>query len=143
MNRSDDRRNPYLVLGIPYGVSKKEIRRGFARRSKSVRSGEFNVYRSEDLNWALHRLEEAEQDPEVDLEFYRVPADLRLLGKGWDAEGAQGFFNPPPEPLPRATGPLTHAERCQLAEIAVSEWLSTLLSPDGEPIRIPYPSNDP
>ena len=48
-----DRRNPYLVLGLPYGASKKEVRKGFAKRARDIKSGKFTVYRNEDLNWAF------------------------------------------------------------------------------------------
>ena len=138
-----DRRNPYLVLGIPYGASKREVRRAFAERSKRIRRGEFDAVRTEDLNWALHRLEQVEQDADIDLEYYRVPANNALIHDGPLSDSAHGFFNPEPAPLARRTNPLSSNERQNLADQAVIEWLRAFFAPGGEPIRIPYPHPEP
>lgn len=70
----DSRRNPYLILGVPFGSSASEATRAFAKRSRSARAGS-GAYSVEDLTWALHQVEHAEQNPHSTLSHFRIPAD--------------------------------------------------------------------
>ena len=140
MPTSHDRRNPYLVLGLHYGSSKSAVRKAFAKRSKEIKRGAFNEYRIEDLNWALHRLEQADIDPELDLEFYRAPANRALLHEHSHSEEPSGFFSPVPKPIERKTVELTNEEETQLIDNAVIAWLREILSSNGPRIMLPYPS---
>lgn len=74
---SDDkkRRSPYLVLGVRYGAGKDEAQKAFARSSRLVRKGESVEYDMEDLNWALHAVEQRIEDPSASIDDYRLPAN--------------------------------------------------------------------
>lgn len=79
MNQIGDRRNPYLVLGLSYGSPVQDVKRAFARRAKEVAKGTFTAYGMEDLTWALRQLEQSELDTDIDVTFYRVPANQSLF----------------------------------------------------------------
>lgn len=130
-----DRRNPYLVLGIPYGASKKEVRRSFAKRARQIKNEEFDAYRSEDLNWSLQQLEQAEKDPELDIENFRIPANPNLF----QSETEEGFFNPPIKPMDRKSPHLTPWETQAIIDEAVIDWLTTHLSKRIQEFELPYP----
>ena len=93
-------RNPFVMLGIPYGAPRDVATRAFARKAKGQRRrrvGESNADLT-DLTWALNQVSEAIRDPRTALDVYRVPADpgaLDPLGKG--------VLRPGPEPMPRTT----------------------------------------
>lgn len=74
---SDDkkRRSPYLVLGVRYAADKHEAQKAFARSSRMVRKGESVEYDMEDLNWALHAVEQRLEDPSASIDDYRLPAN--------------------------------------------------------------------
>lgn len=71
----DDRRNPYLILGLDYGADSIAASKAFARATRRVRREENAPYSMEDVTWALHSIEHAESDPDATLDVYRVPAD--------------------------------------------------------------------
>ncbi len=79
MSQIGDRRNPYLVLGLSYGAPVQDVKRAFARRAKEVAKGTFTAYGMEDLTWALHQLEQSQLDTDIDVTFYRVPANQSLF----------------------------------------------------------------
>ena len=140
MNGTEDRRNPYLVLGLPYGSSPREATRTFARRSREVNEGRFTGYTVEDLTWALNQVEQAAQDTGVDVRIYRVPANPSLFDGLPDGDtGGSGFFNPSPVPIGRATDPVGPGEIEALLDEAVTAWVEELLGPGGQPVQIPYP----
>jgi len=76
---SDDRRNPYVLLGLPYGATLTEARRAFARRARDARWGDHDVIDAADLEWALARIELEHIDAAAAFGTYRVPADASVL----------------------------------------------------------------
>ena len=91
-------RNPYLLLGVDYGVRPSEARRRFAAAARRVRRAADSAITIEDLNWALHELQNRQGDPSDDVATFRVPANPAVL-----APVDHGLFSPPPVPLPRTT----------------------------------------
>lgn len=75
MKDDKKRRSPYLVLGVRYGADKDEAQKAFARSSRTVRKGESAEYDMEDLNWALHAVEQRLEDPSASIDDYRLPAN--------------------------------------------------------------------
>mgnify|MGYP003988230607 FL=1 len=140
MKESSDRRNPYLVLGLPYGAYVGEVRRAFARRSKEVAQGTLGGVDTADLTWALAQLEQSQADTTIDVSIYRVPANPSLFDEGLTGTGAIGFLDPGPTPIPRTTDSATTEDIDELASKALIQWLEVLLSTDGEAIKIPYPT---
>ena len=139
MNGNEDRRNPYLVLGLEYGSSVRDVSLAFARRSREVSQGRFSAYTTEDLTWALDQLERSHDDLEIDVSIYRVPANPYLFGSGPEASSGSGFFDPAPVPIGRTTGPTDLEEIEALLDEAVVSWVGVLLGPAGEPVQVPYP----
>ncbi|MCU7727009.1 hypothetical protein ODJ79_25050 [Actinoplanes sp. KI2] len=86
-------RNPYLILGIPFGAGRAEANAAFARRVRSLPADpvEARAYQT-DLTWALQRIDSGPPQPAAELGCYRLPA-----GPGTDEPGV---FAPPPEPGP-------------------------------------------
>jgi hypothetical protein len=89
-------RNPYLILGIPFGTGRAEANIAYARRIRSLPSDpdEARAHKI-DLNWALQRIDEGSATPGSELTYYRLPA-ARTTG----APDGPGVFAPPPEPGP-------------------------------------------
>ncbi len=99
-----DTRNPYVILGIPFGSSREEANLAFARRAKRLR-GSGDRRQLTDLTWGFYMIDEAISHPDAAMEIYRIPADPQAF----EADGA-GVFRPPPELL-RARGPATPPQR--------------------------------
>lgn len=121
---SADRRNPYVILGVPFGSSTQEARSGFARASRRVKGNPKAPYTMEDLTWALHQIEQIVEDPELTFHIYRLPANPDAL----TADRGTGVFNPPPARLPRRTvpgsgKPLATAES-EALRLELRSWLS-------------------
>ena len=93
-------RNPYVMLGIPYGAPRDVATRAFARRAKGQRRKRVDEDSAAltDLTWALNQVSENIRDPRTALSVYRVPADARAL----DPIG-EGVLRPGPERMPRTT----------------------------------------
>jgi hypothetical protein len=91
-----ERRNPYLILGIPFGASREDATKAFLRRTKSLRRlGAAGRTLHTDLTGALKEIEDRPEHPDAVMTPYRVPADPDLeRGIG------TGAFAPPPERLP-------------------------------------------
>lgn len=102
---SDDRRNPYVLLGLPYGASVTEARRAFARRSRDARWGDRTTTDVSDLEWALAQIELLQHDPAAMFGVYRVPADPAVLR----APAGFGLLAPAPRAAPRRS-PVTPEE---------------------------------
>jgi hypothetical protein len=117
---SDDRRNPYLILGVPYGVSKDEARRAAARRSRQVKQLVNPHYALDDVTWALHQVEQVIVDPSSGVDVFRVPASAGIL----DAPVGQGLFRAPIMPLPR-TSPSTSDEEVAALKSRALEHIGT------------------
>ena len=96
-----DRRSPYLVLGVPYGAPKDEAARAFARATRRLRRQVDAPHDLEDLNWALHAIEQRVEDPSSSIDDYRMPADPDVYEV---AQGA-GVLNPQVENYRRHTPP--------------------------------------
>jgi hypothetical protein len=77
-----DRRDPYLILGIDHGTDAAHAAAAFARATRRVRTDAEPRYTIEDITWALHRIEQAETDPEASLDSFRVPADPTVYFDG-------------------------------------------------------------
>lgn len=76
---NDQRRNPYLILGVHYGVGRDEATRAFAATSKRARRDDQFPYSIEDLTWALNQIKSQIENPTSDLTTFRVPADPAAL----------------------------------------------------------------
>lgn len=95
-----DRRNPYVILGVPFGASEEEARAGFAKARRMLRRDPDAPFTTEDLTWALHQIEQLIANPELAVDVYRIPADSNAVGSE-----SEGLFNPTPHPLERRTEP--------------------------------------
>lgn len=93
-------RNPYLLLGIDYGTPPDRARRAFARAARRVRRASDTDVTVEELNAALHEVQNLEGDPFDLIEHVRVPADPEVF-----APRGPGLLDPPPEPRARTTAP--------------------------------------
>lgn len=92
-------RNPYLILGLPFGSSRDEANVAFALRGRALRrQGEAGKDQLVELTWALNQIDEAISDPDSALDIYRIPADPGAF----DPDG-RGLFTPPPERMERRT----------------------------------------
>ena len=96
-----DRRSPYLILGVPYGASKNEAARAFARATRRLRRQNDAPYDLEDLNWALHAIEQRIEDPSSSIDDYRMPADPSV----YEVPTGEGVLNPPVQLYRRRTPP--------------------------------------
>lgn len=134
----DDRRNPYVILGIPYGASRGEARRAVARRTRELRQRPGARYSAEDINWALHQVEQVIDDPEAGVEIFRVPAAPGIL----DAPSEHGLFHPAPERLPRRSAPLTDEQFDEIRHEAVAAVSRSVISALGPRVRCWPPGHD-
>jgi len=91
-------RNPYLLLGVDYGSPPDQARRYFARAARRVRRATDSEITVEDLNWALHEIQDRKTDPFDSVTVFRVPANPDAF-----MPGGNGLFAPPPVPLSRRT----------------------------------------
>lgn len=96
-----ERKSPYLILGVPYGASKNDAARAFARATRRLRRQSDAPYDLEDLNWALHAIEQRIQDPATSIDDFRMPADTSV----YQLPGGEGILNPPTTPYRRRTSP--------------------------------------
>ena len=120
---STDRRNPYVILGIPFGSSTQAARSGFARMSRRVKSDPSSRYTLEDLTWALHQIEQIVEDPELAFHIYRLPANPDAT----NAVRGSGVFNPPPIRLPRRSVPGSEEQiddvKIEALRLELRSWL--------------------
>lgn len=124
-------RNPYLILGIPFGSSRTEANIAFARKSRSLRrQGDRGRALMTDLTWALNQIDEAIADPETALEVYRIPADPLVFN------GGAGVLAPPPEVLAGRGGDRESAFR-RLYETAVHDYLRYLMATRAPVLDLP------
>lgn len=107
-----DRRNPYVILGVPFGASEKDARGGFSRARRRLRQNPDQPFTAEDLTWALHQVEQILLKPELAFEVYRIPAVA--------ATNPVGVFNPGPHRLPRTTDQATAEDWEQVKRSAIS-----------------------
>lgn len=131
---TDDRRNPYVILGIPFGAGESEARTGFAKASRRIRQIDDAPYTMEDLTWALHQIEQIIEDPSKAFSVFRVPADPTAT-----AIERRGVFNPQPEPMPRNTSPSTDEQRQALRARAIRELTRDAITSQHLRITVPTP----
>lgn len=116
-----DTRNPYGILGLPFGAGRDAATRAFARRARGLRRQSDAGDKLTQLTWALNQIEEAIRDPHTALHIYRVPADPGSLDPDeW------GVLNPAPERMGRTTGP-SATDWSELVELARHEAKRALL----------------
>jgi hypothetical protein len=121
---TEDRRNPYLILGLNYGASKDDARRAAARVLRKLRSTPDSLYTTEDVTWALHEVEHVNDDPEAGVNIFRVPVSK----SSFDLSPSEGLFAPPSRPEPRSSPSSTDEDLQRLAAGATAELASTLLT---------------
>ena len=125
-------RNPYLILGVPFGSSREEANVAFARRTRALRrQGDAGREGLIELTWALNQVDEAIADPLAALDVYRIPADSRAF----ESE-APGMFAPAPEVLSRRQPPSEQALR-DLLNGAARELLLAVLLAEGRATKLP------
>ncbi|MGW4210924.1 hypothetical protein ACWEIJ_23235 [Lentzea sp. NPDC004789] len=94
-----DSPNPYLLLGVDYGADAATARRSFARAARRIRrAGGDAAVSIEDLNRALHEIQQRDDDPADAVDQFRVPANPGVF-----QPGRTGMFAPAPRPLARRT----------------------------------------
>lgn len=93
------RKSPYLILGVEFGASKDEAARAFAKATRRLRRQADAPYDLEDLNWALHAIEQRADDPALSIDDYRMPANARA----YEIPTGEGVLNPPVQPYKRRT----------------------------------------
>lgn len=126
-----ERQSPYLILGVQFGASKDEAARAFAKATRRVRKQADTPYDLEDLNWALHAIEQRIDDPALSIDDYRVPADSSV----YEIPSDEGVLNPPVQPYKRRTPPtdavnievLRARVRHEVAAGLAEEWRSSPL----------------
>lgn len=135
----DKRRSPYLVLGIPFGASKNDAAKGFARATRRLRSMPNSPYDIEDLSWALHAVEQRIEDPSTSIDDYRMPADpdLYVIPHG------SGILNPGIKPLSRRSPPSSDADREALKYLVIREVASAIAKEvEGAPLPVLHRYNE-
>jgi hypothetical protein len=131
---STDRRNPYVILGVPFGATSEEARTGLARKSRHLRQHQDAPYSTEDLTWALHQVEQIIEDTSKAFHVYRVPASPNAT-----KVNRPGIFNPPPEPIARRTPPSTDEQQAVLRARGVQALLNDALTAEPVTFDIPKP----
>ena len=130
-------RNPYVVLGVPFGSSRDVATASFARKARRLRRQPGGSEALTDLTWALNQIEEAIDDPQTAIHLFRVPADPGAL-----KAVSKGVLNPPPEAMVRTTSDSAGALRAfrqeALREVlfyAAREWASVAQVPPRDNIK--------
>jgi hypothetical protein len=126
-------RNPYLILGLPFGATRDEANRAYALKARGLRRTPGGEDALVELGWALNQIDEAIADPRKALEIYRIPAD-----PGAFYPEATGILRPAPERLARRE-PESREARLSFDTIVADELLRTTLEVLGriEPVAVP------
>ena len=77
-------RNPYVILGIPFGTSRSAANAAFARKAQALKRDGGSLDQMTDLTWALQRISVAIREPATAMELYRIPADPEAFQPGGD-----------------------------------------------------------
>lgn len=128
-----ERKSPYLILGVPFGASKAEAARAFAKATRRVRKQVGAPYDLEDLNWALHAIEQRIEDPALSIDDYRMPADRSV----YEIPTGVGVLNPPIQIYERRSAPTDSATmdalraqvRFEVAASLIAQWRGSPLPP--------------
>ncbi|MEV6527253.1 hypothetical protein AB0M43_35520 [Longispora sp. NPDC051575] len=127
-------RNPYVILGIPFGSSREQANIAFARKARPLRrAGPAGREQMTDLTWALNQIDEGLTQPAAAMAIYRIPADPNVF-----ATTGGGVFAPVAEPMPRRS-PDSRAAFDQLREAAAHEYLRYLVLLRGSEVAPPAP----
>jgi hypothetical protein len=127
-------RNPYVILGIPFGSSREEANIAFARRARQLRRlGTQGRGQMTDLTWALNQVDEGISHAEAAMEIYRIPADP----DAFTVRGT-GILAPPPETLPPRAGD-PEAGLAELRAAAALEYLRYLVLLRADQVQLPPP----
>lgn len=126
-------RNPYLVLGIPFGAPRAEANAAFAKKAQALKREGGSLDQMTDLTWALQRINVAIREPATAMELYRIPADPEAFQSGGD-----GVLRPPPEKLPAAEGDRAAALE-ELRQAAAREYLRYLVTVRAAAVPLPPP----
>jgi hypothetical protein len=126
-------RNPYVILGIPFGAPRAEANAAFARRAQALKREGGSLDQMTDLTWALQRISVAIREPATAMELYRIPADPEAFQFDRD-----GVLRPPPEQLPAAGGDRAAALE-GLRQAAAREYLRYLVTVRAAAVRLPPP----
>ena len=127
-------RNPYIILGIPFGSSREQANIAFARKARQLRQlGAEGRSRMTDLTWALNQIDEALRHPEAAMEVYRVPANPDAFVVNGD-----GVLSPAPERIPPPPG--DHAAAVTAVQAAAAhEYLCYLVTVRAAEAAMPAP----
>jgi hypothetical protein len=77
-------RNPYVILGIPFGAPWAAANAAFARKAQALKRDGGDLDQMTDLTWALQRISVAIREPAIAMELYRIPADPEAFETGDD-----------------------------------------------------------
>ncbi len=126
-------RNPYVILGVPFGSPKSVANAAFARKAQALKRDGGSLDQMTDLTWALQRVSVAIREPATAMELYRIPADP----EAFQADG-DGVLRPPPERLPPVDGDRASALE-GLRQGAAREYLRYLVSVRATRVTLPPP----
>ena len=96
--RPEDQRNPYIILGVPYGASKAEASEGHARALRRLKKDPDATYSESDLSWAIYQIEQVRGSSRPDDGIYRIPADPAVY-----SDCQYGLLQPRPVAMKRRT----------------------------------------
>lgn len=130
-NMNDRRRNPYLILGVHYGVGRDEATRAFATASKRARRDDQFPHSIEDLTWALNQIKSQIENPTSDLTTFRVPADPDALSVPSLLE-SDAFAA---KPIQRRTPPVTQSDLQNVMELARLDLIEQISKGMADSIR--------
>ena len=120
---SESRRNPYLILGVPYGSPSEIATRAFAKNTKRSKHEENYPYSLEDLTWARNQIKAHLENPTSDLSTYRVPADPAALRPPQSLAGV----NIPVKVLERRTPAVTQQDLARVMEFIRTELAEEII----------------
>jgi len=125
-------RNPYVILGIPFGASRAEANIAFAGKARSLRRrGREGIDQLTDLTWALQQIDEAIRNPAAAMELYRIPADPQAF-----RVNGEGVLQPPPEHLAARPGD-RDAALTELQHAAARQYLRHLVALRAARVSVP------
>jgi len=111
-------RNPYVILGVPFGASRDQATLAFTARARRLRRDPNGGAQLTELTWALNQVTDVIRSPELAIDIYRIPADPQAI----EPLGS-GVLSPPPQPMPRRT-PASDEARRRVTDVAAGEGLA-------------------
>ncbi len=129
-SRCHDERNPYVILGVPYGASKAEASEGHARALQRLKKDPDATYCESDLSWAKYQIEQVRGSSRPDDGIYRIPADPDVY-----SDCRYGLLRPRPVPMERRTDRSDDDCKEDLMSAAGTELLRHLLDEHGSRVE--------